>query len=81
MLRYHDDVDVRDSVELLKRQYQILDRVCEQILRANKNKSILNLLKEVRKKIAKHEMNQQLDVLFIDVSWWASYQNVYTDEL
>jgi hypothetical protein len=41
----------------------------------------MNLSKEVKKKIAKHETNQQLDVLFIDVNWWASYQNVYIDEL
>jgi hypothetical protein len=81
MLKYHDDVDVKNLIELLKWQDQILDRVCEQMLKANKNKSILNLSKKVKKKIAKHETNQQLNVLFINVSWWVSYQNVYIDEL
>jgi uncharacterized radical SAM superfamily Fe-S cluster-containing enzyme len=81
MFRYHDDVDVKNSIELLKWQHQILDRVCKQMFKTNKNKSILNLSKEVRKKIAKHETNQQFDVLLINVNWWALYQNVYIDEL
>ncbi len=77
MMKYHNDYDVRKSKNLFKWQRWILNQVCDQMSRSEKDKSILNLSKKMKRKIEKTQFDQQLTALFIDVNWSFSY--VYED--
>jgi hypothetical protein len=67
-MKYHNDYDIRKSKNLFKWQRWVLNQVCDQMSRFEKNKSILNLSKKMKKEIEKIQFDQQLTTLFIDVN-------------
>jgi hypothetical protein len=73
MMKYHNDYDVRKSNVLLKWQRWILNQVCDQMSRSEKDKNILNLSKKMKREIEKTQFDQQLTALFIDVNRSSSY--------
>ncbi len=78
MMKYHNDYDVRKSKNLLKWQRWVLNQVCDQMSKSEKDKSILNLSKKMRREIEKTQFDQQLTALSIDVNRSSSY--VYEDD-
>ncbi len=78
MMKYHNDYDVRKSKNLFKWQRWVLNQICDQMSRFEKNKSILNLSKKMKRKIEKTQFDQQLTVLFIDVN--RSFSYVYEND-
>jgi hypothetical protein len=78
MMKYHNDYDVRKSKNLFKWQRWVLNQICDQMSRSEKDKSILNLSKKMKRKIEKIQFDQQLTALFIDVN--RSFSYVYEDD-